>query len=266
MTSAVAQELTPPPAALVSGQPVDLQVQNLSKSFGPEERVLNGISFEVERGQSVALIGSSRSGKSTLLRCCARLIEPDSGKVILFGEDTEGLRPGQLKRARSKVAFLSPKLELHQKHTVLRAVLEGALPRKNRAVLWLQSSVLKAEREHAMHCLESAGITHLSSKTCKELSPADARKVALARTLMQKPSLIIADEPVSDLDVRTSETTMDLLVGVIRGAGITLLFSSHDLVDALSYADRALALHEGKLELDAPVGGEDARILRAMCE
>lgn len=245
---------------------LDLQVENISKSYGAEGKVLNGISFEIERGQSVALIGSSSSGKSTLLRCCVRLVEPDSGSVRLFGQDTSTFSSSHLKRVQAKVGLLSPKTELNPKHTVLRAVIEGASPRKNRALLWIQSSLLKSEREHAAHCLESVGAMHLTDKLCRDLSPVDARRVAIAKVLMQKPQLIIADEPVADLDVRSAEKTMDLFVGLVRAAGLSLLFSSHHLVDALSYADRALALHEGRLELDAPVGAEDARVLRAIYE
>ncbi len=243
---------------------LDLRVEAISKSFGDEGKVLDCISFEVERGQSVALIGSSRSGKSTLLQCCVRLLEPDSGTVHIFGENTSPLSKRQLQRVQSKIGFLGSKAPLNSKHTVLRAVLEGALPRKNKAVLWIQSSLLKTEREEAMRCLECVGAAHLSAKLVSDLSPADARRVAIAKILMLRPQLIIADEPVADLDIRSAEKTMDLLLGLVRAAKLTLLFSSHDLVDALSYADRALALHQGKLELDAPVGADDARVLRAL--
>lgn len=268
--SAVALEAveSPAPTPTQNSRPaeLDLHVENISKSYGDEGKVLNGISFEIERGQSVALIGSSSSGKSTLLRCCVRLIEPDSGSVRLFGQDTARFSPSQLKRAQAKVGLLSPRTELNPNLTVLRAVIEGAHPRKNRALLWMQSSLFKSEREQAMRSLDSVGVAHLSDRLCKELSPVDARKVAIAKILMQKPQLIIADEPVADLDVRSAEKTMDLFVGLVRAAGLSLLFSSHHLVDALSYADRALALHEGRLELDAPVGAEDARVLRAIYE
>ncbi|MBN8548249.1 MAG: ATP-binding cassette domain-containing protein [Deltaproteobacteria bacterium] len=265
MTAALA-EVAPQASPISHSSPaeLDLQVENLTKSFGADEKVLNGISFEIERGQSVALIGSNSSGKSTLLRCCVRLIEPDSGCVRLFGHDTSKFSATQLKRTQAKVGLLSPRTELNPKYNVLRAVVEGAIARKNRALLWLQSSLLKSEREQALHCLESVGAAHLTEKMCRDLSPVDARRVAIAKILMQKPQLIIADELVADLDVRSAETTMDLFVGLVRSAGLSLLFSSHHLVDALSYADRALALHEGKLELDAPVGAEDARVLRAM--
>ena len=243
---------------------LDVQVENLSKSYGEEGKVLDGISFEVERGQSVALIGSSRSGKSTLLQCCVRLQEPDAGTVHLFGENTTGYSKKQLLRTHAKIGFLSAKATFNPKHSVLRAVLEGALPRKNKAVLWFQSSLLRSEREEALRCLENVGAAHLAQKSVSELSPADGRRVAIAKVLMLKPQLVIADEPVADLDIRSAEKTMDLLLGLVRAARLSLLFSSHDLVDALSYADRALALHQGKLELDAPVGAEDARVLRAL--
>jgi phosphonate transport system ATP-binding protein len=264
MTAAVAEVTsTGTPAA----QPkLDLQVEKLVKSFEDEGRVLNGISFDVERGQSVALIGTSSSGKSTLLRCCVRLIEPDAGSIRLFDEDITALSGSALKKAQAKVGLLSPKTELNPKFSVLRAVIEGAVPRKSKALLWIQSTLLKSERDYAMHCLETVGAAHLAKAQCRELSPADSRRVALARLLMQRPQLVIADEPVADLDVRTAEKTMDLIVGIMRASSISFLFSSHDLVDALSYADRALALHEGRLELDAPVGAEDARVLRALCE
>lgn len=243
---------------------VDLQVENLSKSYGKEGKVLDGISFDIERGQSVALIGSSSSGKSTLLRCAVRLVEPDSGTVRLFGQDTSSYSKNQLKRVHSKIGLLSSNLDFNPKHSVLRCVLEGAVPRKSKALLWIQSALLKREREEAMHCLENVGVAHLAHRNCRELSPVESRRVAIAKVLNMKPQLVIADEPVANLDVRSAEKTMDLFVGLIRAAGLSLLFSSHHLVDALSYADRALALHQGKLELDAPVGAEDARVLRAM--
>ena len=264
MIAAVAKEVSSASISLSHSQPLDLAVKNLCKSFSDSEKVLDNITFEVERGQAVALIGSSSSGKSTLLRCCARMIDPDSGSVSIFGEDTSNFSKTRLKKTQAKVGFIAADTALNPKQSAVRAVLEGAAPRKGRAMLWLQSSLLKSEREFAMSCLDSFGAGHIAQKNCADLSPLDRKKVCMARLLMQKPQLLVADEPVADLDVRSSELAMDLFVGVIKSLGLSLIFSSHNLVDALSYADRALALHMGRLELDAPVGAEDARILKSM--
>lgn len=229
----------------------DVRIAGLAKSFDARP-VLRGVDLAVPRGQAVALLGSNGAGKSTLLRCCLRLIEPDAGAVDLLGEPVRGLGRGPLRRLRARVGFVFQRHNLVGRLSALSNVLHGAQARHAGPRYWLQSLAPASARADAMCCLERVGLGGLAGQRADRLSGGQSQRVAIARALMQCPAMVMADEPVASLDPAAGEEVMDLFVQLIREEGVTLVYTSHNLEHALAYADRVVALKDGRIVVDAP--------------
>ena len=242
----------------------DLVVRGLRKSFDGTTTVLGGVDLSVPAGQAVALIGANGAGKSTLLRCCLRLIEADAGDVRVLGVDMAALNPRDLRRLRAKVGFVFQRHNLVPRLSALTNVLHGALPRSAFARPWFQSCAPRALRDEAMACLERVGLAAVATRRADKLSGGQSQRVAIARALMQRPRMMVADEPVASLDPNSGEEVMGLFADLIRRDGLTLLFTSHDLSQAIAYADRVVALRQGAIALDAPAASLDVATLRAL--
>lgn len=228
-----------------------LSVQDLGKSFHDGKvKVFDGISFHVHDGEAVALIGSNGTGKSTLLRTCLRLIEPDYGHAHFQGHDIFSLNGAELRKCRAHVGFIFQKHNLVPRLSVLSNVLHGALARGQGMRCWLQSFAPEEERKKAMQCLEKVELAHLAERRADCLSGGQSQRVAIARALMQEPDFIFADEPVASLDPLAGEGIMDLFRKLNKEQGLTFVFVSHQLDHAIHYADRILGLKDGKLHLD----------------
>ncbi len=237
------------PESVADGSP-DLRVESLTKSFGHGNRVLDDVSFDVPHGQAVALIGSNGSGKSTLLRCCLRLIEPDGGSIWLRGKNISLLKERALRAVRSTVGFVFQKHNLVPRLKVLTNVIHGAQSRRSGPRTWLHALAPDGIRHQAMRCLDLVGLTHLASQRVDQLSGGQSQRVAIARALMQRPKVILADEPAASLDPVAGEEVMGVFVELIRKEGLTLFFSSHNLEQAIRYSDRIIGLRDGRIELD----------------
>lgn len=242
----------------------DLVVEGLRKSFEANRPVLDGVDFSVAPGQSVALIGSNGAGKSTLLRCCLRLIEPDSGAVRLLGRDMMALDAAALRRLRGEIGFVFQKHNLVPRLSALSNVMHGALPRSAFARAWFQATAPRALREEALLCLEQVGLAEVADRRADKLSGGQSQRVAIARALMQRPRLIVADEPVASLDPSSGEEVMRVFAELIRKQGLTMIFTSHDLSHAIAYADRVVALRRGKIVLDQPAAELSVAALRTL--
>ena len=242
----------------------DLEVAGLCKAFDPEKPVLQSVGFSVRRGEAVALIGANGAGKSTLLRCCLRLIEPDAGRIRLFGEDISGLGRRGLRRRRRDVGFVFQRHNLVPRLSALSNVLHGALGRGGGPRCWSQTLAPRALRTEALHCLDRVGLADLALQRADRLSGGQSQRVAIARALMQRPRLVLADEPVASLDPKAGEEVMALFARLLRRDGLTLLFTSHDLEQALLFGDRVVGLRAGRLALDAATGGLTGHHLRGL--
>jgi len=235
--------------------------RNLVKRFGSGPAILDGIDLEVRHGEAVSLIGANGTGKSTLLRTCLRLIEPTSGSVELLGMQVMSLNARQLRRLRSRVGFIFQKHNLVARLSALSNVIHGAQARGLGMRAWYQGLAPQAIREEAMHCLERVGLADLAGQRADTLSGGQSQRVSIARALMQRPAFVIADEPVASLDPVAGEEVMNLFVRLLREDGTTLLFTTHHLSHALTYADRLIALKSGVVELDAGTRGLEASSL-----
>ena len=252
-------------AAIDRSRPADLAAVNLRKSFAAQAAVLDGVSFEIFQGESVALIGANGAGKSTLLRCCVGLTPLDSGTARLFGRDLPALQARDLRALRAQVGFVFQQHNLVPRLSVLSNVLHGSLSRTGSRG-WFHPTAPRAERANALHCLELVGLTNLASRRADRLSGGQSQRVAIARALMQEPRIVIADEPVASLDPRAAEEVMELFARLMEKVRLTFVFTSHNLQHAVRYADRLLALRRGTLQLDAPAKSQNLAALHELYE
>jgi phosphonate transport system ATP-binding protein len=250
--------------AHVAASSTDIEIAGLCKSFDGKRQILRDIHFSIPRGQAVALIGHNGSGKSTLLRCCLHLIKPCSGAVRLLGRDIIGLHAEQLRAMRAKVGFVFQRHNLVQRLSVLSNVLHGVQARKKGPRTWFHSLAPQEDREEAMVQLQSVGLAHLAGQRVDQLSGGESQRVAIARALMQRPKIVMADEPVASLDPLAGDEVMRLFLNRIKEEGLTLLFVSHNLEHALRYADRIIGLRNGCLEIDSPAKTENIATLREL--
>lgn len=242
-----------------------LQVRGLSKRYaGADTPVWADVSFDVPKGQRLAIIGGNGAGKSTLLRCCMRLIEPDTGQILLAEQDLTRQRGQALTKARAKVGIVFQKHNLVGRLSVLTNVLHGAMAREASPRLWFQGLASNEARDYAMHCLEQVNLGHLATRRADELSGGQSQRVAIARALMQKPDMIFADEPVASLDPQAGEDVMQVFSDLTKDKGLTLLFVTHHLEHAMHYADRVIGLQQRRVQLDACVSRLSAQELRGI--
>jgi phosphonate transport system ATP-binding protein len=232
-------------------RPAAISIRNLAKSFEPGRRIFSDISFDVAPGTIVALIGANGAGKSTLLRCLPRLIEADEGEVLIQGESilNDAVR---LKAARPKIGFVFQKHNLVGRLSALTNVVHGAQARGLGIKAWSQRLAPQHIRNEAMACLDRVGLTALASQRADSLSGGQSQRIAIARALMQKPEIVLADEPAASLDPQAGEEVMELFVALMRKEAKTVLFTSHNLQHAIAYADRVIALGGGRIVLDMP--------------
>ncbi len=240
----------------------DVEVQQLSKYFVSNKRVLQDVSFQVAAKSSTAIIGKNGSGKSTLLRCCLRLIEPSSGRISLLQENVNTLKRRGLRRLRGKVGFIFQRHHLVPRLCALSNVIHGAQAYTHGPQVWLQSLAPNRIREEAMHWLESVGMVDFAANRVDTLSGGESQKVAIARAFMQKPKLILADEPAASLDPRSADEAMELLYKRTSEQGITLLFVTHNVNHALQYADQILGLQNGEITIRTTPSSESEASLR----
>jgi len=239
-----------------------LEVRDLSKSYGTSTTVLRDICLEVEQGEFLGIIGLSGAGKSTLLRCINRLIEPTSGEIFIprsvFVSDADGSRSDirklsrhELRLLRRKVGMIFQQFNIVKRFTVIENVLSGALGYQSsfKSCLNLFS---QEDKRQALVNLKRVGLLDHAYKRADELSGGEEQRVAIARTLMQNPAIILADEPVSSLDPKLSRVILDILKEVCREDGITALVSLHTLDLTKEYADRIVGLNQGQILFDGP--------------
>jgi phosphonate transport system ATP-binding protein len=226
-----------------------LKIQNLTKIYDGGVQALTNVSFEVPKGQFLAVIGLSGSGKSTLLRCINRLIEPTDGKIFWNGTDVTDASDDELRRIRRKIGMVFQHFNLVHRSSVLTNVLAGRLGYVNPA--WsLVNRFPKSDMESAFKQLERVGIADKAYHRADELSGGQQQRVGVARAMMQNPEMILADEPVASLDPVLAHSIMQYLEIINKEDGVTVLCSLHFLDLVHRYADRVVALNEGKLMFD----------------
>jgi phosphonate transport system ATP-binding protein len=225
---------------------VVLRVEHLTKVFPNGTVALKDVTFQVEDGEFLAIIGLSGSGKSTLLRCINRLIEPTSGKIIWNDVDLTALPQSEMRKVRRQIGFIFQQFNLVKRSTVITNVLTGRLGYVNTAQS-LANLFSRADMERALLNLERLGMRDKAYVRADSLSGGQQQRVAIARALMQEPKLILADEPVASLDPVLSHSILKYLEQLNKEDGLTVLCSLHFLDLVHRYATRAIALKEGQV-------------------
>jgi phosphonate transport system ATP-binding protein len=226
-----------------------LSVHNVTKIYDGAVRALDDVSFEVPKGQFLAVIGLSGSGKSTLLRCINRLIDPTSGRIVFDGLDITAANEAELRRIRRRIGMVFQHFNLVHRSSVLTNVLAGRLGYVNPA--WsLLNRFPSADIAKAHQQLGRVGLADKAGNRADELSGGQQQRVGIARALMQDPDMILADEPVASLDPVLAHSIMQYLEQINQEDGVTVLCSLHFLDLVHRYADRVIALNQGRLVFD----------------
>ncbi|MFW5941857.1 MAG: phosphonate ABC transporter ATP-binding protein [Chloroflexota bacterium] len=226
-----------------------LRIENLTKVFEDGTVALKDVSFEVEEGEFLAIIGLSGSGKSTLLRCINRLIEPTEGRVIWNGQDITAAKGQELRRIRRQIGMIFQQFNLVKRSSVMTNVLSGRLGYAN-PYSSLLHQFSRADRQRALSALDRVGISDKADNRADQLSGGQQQRVAIARALMQEPKLMLADEPVASLDPVLSHSIMRYLELLNQQDEITVLCSLHFLDLVHRYASRVVGLKDGEVVFD----------------
>ncbi len=204
-----------------------------------QRSVLSGISFEVNAGEIVALIGPNGVGKTTLLRTMARLMHPVTGKIYLLGQDL--WRPSQREIAR-KLAYASQSGDDAWDATVEQTVALGRAPHRG----WFLP-LNERDQEVVYKSLEQVGITAMRDRIATRLSGGEKQRMNLARVLAQEASVLLLDEPTTHLDLKYQTEILNLVQRLAHQEGLTVIVSLHDLNQAAMVADRVVLLHKGEI-------------------
>lgn len=228
-----------------------VQVRGLVKEFPGGHRALHGVDLTVEQGQLVALVGSNGAGKSTMLRCLVRLQEPTEGTVMIQSKDVTAVPRRKLNAVRQDVGFIFQHFNLVERVSAFRNVVNGAIARRGMRCI-MPATAPKDVRREALENLQRVGLADLAQQRVDTLSGGQRQRVAIARTLMQRPQLLLADEPVASLDPEPGRAVMELLQEIAVERGITVIAALHQIEFALDYTHRIIGLRNGQIELDEP--------------
>ena len=237
-----------------------LEVRALEKTYPGGDRALRAVSFTVAGAEPVFVIGPSGAGKSTLLRCINRLVEPDRGAVRLDGVELTALAGAALREARRAMGMIFQEFNLVERLSVMENVLSGRLGYVSLWQAW-RRRFPPDDVDAAFRTLARVGLEGFEGKRADELSGGQRQRVGIARALVQRPKILLVDEPTSSLDPRTSESVLRLIVELAAEDGIPALVNIHDVPLARAFARRVIGLREGEIVYDGAVGGLTAAAL-----
>ena len=229
-------------------RPFSLVVDNLSKSYAGRPTII-GARFRVHAGEFVAVLGPSGAGKTTLFRCIAGLAAPTSGRVQVLKPDGAP--------ARGRIGVVFQQFNLIGRRSALGNVVAGLL---GQVPAWrgMLGRFSRQEVLWALECLDRVGMLGQAGQRADTLSGGQQQRVAIARAIVQRPSIILADEPVASLDPQTSQGVLDLLRGICRQDAVAVVCSLHQVHLARAYADRILGLAAGRIVTDVEAAAFDA--------
>ncbi len=223
-----------------------LRITGLEKTFADGTRALDGVSLEVKQGEFLVVLGPSGSGKTTLLRSINGLVEPSAGEIFLEGQK---VTKETLSQIRKKVGMIFQNFNLVGNLSVVNNVLAGLLGLSGvlSSVFYLFS---KEHKLQALECLDQVDILSKAYSRADRLSGGQQQRVGIARAIVKKPVLLLADEPVASLDPMMSFTILSLLKDINVAHGITVICNLHQVDFALRFADRIVGLAGGRIVMD----------------
>ena len=231
-----------------------VSLTGVSKRFPNGTLALDNVSLEVPKGQLLSLIGLSGSGKSTLMRHLNGLHKPTSGSVKVLGTEVSSASNRELRAVRRNVGFVFQQFGLVGRTTCLENVLSGALGRLGgpRYGVW---SYPKQLRREAFDHLDRVGLAPQAYQRADTLSGGQMQRVAIARTIMQQPEILLADEPVASLDPESSAQVLELMLQVATEEKMTIIVTLHQVELAMGWAHRIVGLRDGRVVLDRDATG-----------
>jgi phosphonate transport system ATP-binding protein len=238
-----------------------LTIRRLSKEYVAGKPVLQDIDVEIGAQGITTIIGPSGTGKSTLIRCINRLVEPTSGEVLFDGQDLARISGIALRHARRRIGMVFQEYNLVERLSVIENVLCGRLGYVPVWRAWLRRFP-DADIERAFELLDAVGLGDLATQRADQLSGGQRQRVGIARALMQEPDLLLADEPTSSLDPKTSVEIMELIAGRASASDIPALVNIHNVELARRYAERIIGMSKGSIVFDGPPQAlEDSHLL-----
>lgn len=226
-----------------------IKTQELTKVFETGTKALDKVSLEVPKGQMLAMIGLSGSGKSTLMRHLNGLAKPTEGEVFVLDTHVNTAGKKELRELRRHVGFIFQQFGLVGRLTAIENVLSGSLGVLRGPRFGVASYPL-ALRKRALENLDRVGLADYAFQRADTLSGGQMQRTAIARTLMQEPSIMLADEPVASLDPESSAQVMDIMLRIAKEEHLTVVVTLHQVELAMGWADRIVGLRDGKVVLD----------------
>jgi len=234
-----------------------LEVKDLRIRYnrsGPE--ILKGLSFSVEPEDFFAIIGPSGAGKSTLIRCINRLVEPNSGDVILNGRNITKVGRRGLRKARRNMGMIFQEFNLVERMSVMDNVLSGRLGYIGNFRSFLRFYP-RADIQRALELLDEVGLSDFVDKRADELSGGQRQRVGIARALIQQPQILLVDEPTSSLDPKIAREVMGMIKHMSEEAGVPVLCNIHDVQLALEFSNKVIGLQDGVKKFEGPTKNVD---------
>ena len=240
-----------------------LSIRGLDKAYTKDKPVLREITLEVADTGITAIIGPSGTGKSTLIRCINRLVEPTAGEILFQGQDLVKLDRKGLRLARRGIGMVFQEYNLVERLTVMENVLSGRLGYVSPIRAWFRRYP-PADIARAFELLDAVGLVGFANQRADSLSGGQRQRVGIARALMQAPKLLLADEPTSSLDPKTSVEIMTLMRDLCRSRGIPVMVNMHDVELAKRFADRIIGMSGGRVVYDGDASGLGDEVLKSI--
>ena len=237
-----------------------IEFKHVSKTYPNGVKGLKDVNLTIDQGEFVAIIGLSGAGKSTLIRTINRMIDITEGQLTVDGTDVMTLKGKSLRRFRRKIGMIFQSFNLVSRSTAIKNVLTSMVP----DMPWwkvLLGIFSKEQKMQALEALDKVGILDKAYTRCDQLSGGQQQRVALARTLNQTPTIILADEPVAALDPVTAHQVMGDFKRINEEMNISILINIHHVDLALKYATRLIGIRAGEIVYDGPVDQVTQEIL-----
>jgi phosphonate transport system ATP-binding protein len=238
-----------------------LSIKHLVKEYVPGKPVLKDISLDIEGRGITAIIGPSGTGKSTLIRCVNRLIDPTAGEIWFEGKDLAKLSGQPLREARRRIGMVFQEYNLVERLTVMENVLSGRLGYMGAWAAW-RRQFSDEDIQKAFSLLQRVGLADFANRRADELSGGQRQRVGIARAVMQSPGLLLADEPTSSLDPKTSVEIMEIMRDLAADNNIPVMINIHQVELGKRYAERIIGMSGGLVVYDGAPDGLDGEVLR----